>query len=139
LTVEGRVYDTHASGTYSFNFVPESYPTNAIVVGSTVSGTIGVFGQRNVYTFTLASAATLYFDCLTNANFNWRLDAPWGQVVNWRAFNSTDCIDIGDPALPLSAGDYTLTVNYAGFAGIGDYQFRLLNFTNATVFAPGTP
>src|SRR5207248_6062438 len=47
--------------------------------------------------------------------------------------------DIGNPALPLAAGDYTLTVAYSGFAGTGAYQFRLLNFTNATVFTPGIP
>src|SRR5204863_9050588 len=33
VTVEGRVYDTRASGDYAFNLVPEIYPTNALVLG----------------------------------------------------------------------------------------------------------
>ena len=138
LTVEGRVYDTHASGGYAFNLVPETYPTNALTLGATVTGLIPVPGQRQVYTFTLPVAATLYFDALTNADFYWRLDAAWGQVVNWRSFTATDSSDIADPSLPLPAGSYTLTVAGDSFVVTGGYQFRLLNFASATPFTPGT-
>src|SRR5206468_9839281 len=50
VTVEGRVFDNNASGNYAFNLVPESYPTNALTIGSTISNSIPAPGQRNVYT-----------------------------------------------------------------------------------------
>ena len=137
LTVEGRVYDPHASGTYAFNLLPVAYATNTLNIGDTIAGTISTLGQRQFYTFTLPVAATLYFDALTNADFWWRLDAPWGSLVNWRSFTSSDSADISDPRLPLPAGTYTLTVAGDSFAVTGGYQFRLLNFTNTTVFTPG--
>src|SRR3989442_1479626 len=118
LTVEGYIYDTHASGNYSFNLVPETYPTNTLVIGNTISGTIPVPGQRQYYTFTLTAAATLYFDALTNADFYWRLDAPSGQILDWRSFGSSDANSIGNPALSLAAGNYTLAVAGGKFLGV---------------------
>jgi len=138
IAVEGRVYDTHASGSYAFNFLPVSYPTNGMVLGQTIASTIATRGVRQYYTFTLPTAATLYFDALTNADFYWRLDAPWGQVVNWRSFTTSDSVDASDPSLQLPAGNYTLGVAGDNFTVTGGYQFRLLNFTNATTYTPGT-
>jgi hypothetical protein len=139
FTTEGRVYDLNPSGKYAFAFLPVTYVTNALSLGQTISGTLATPGQQQFYTFTLPTAATLYFDALTNVNFEWRLDAPWGQIVSWRNFPSSDGADIGDPSLPLAPGSYTLTVAAGGnFTATGDYQFRLLNFANATPFVPGT-
>src|SRR6185312_887539 len=73
------------------------------------------------------------------ADFQWRLDTPAGQAVDWRSFSSSDSVDNSNPALPLAAGNYTLTVaGGSSFTTTGTYAFRLLNFTNATVFTPGT-
>src|SRR5258708_40037988 len=72
LAVEGRIYDGGASGNYAFNLLPVTYPTNALTIGATISGTVSTLGQRQVYTFTLGAAANLYFDALTNGNFFWR-------------------------------------------------------------------
>ncbi|HZR18708.1 MAG TPA: CARDB domain-containing protein [Verrucomicrobiae bacterium] len=138
LTVEGRVYDTHASGNYAFNLLPITYPTNSLTLGATISSTIATRGVRQYYTFTLATASTLYFDALTNADFYWRLDAPWGQVLDWRSFSSSDSADIADPALHLPAGSYVLGIAGNNFVVTGDYQFRLLDFATATAFTPGT-
>ena len=138
LTVEGRIYDTHASGSYGFNLLPVTYPTNSLTIGTVVSGTIASRGVRQYYTFTLPQASTLYFDALTNSDFYWRLDAAWGQVVNWQSFSSADSVDVADPALHLPAGNYVLGVAGNSFTVTGDYQFRLLNFANATAFTPGT-
>jgi len=138
LTVEGRIYDANASGNYGFNLVPQNYPTSALVLGSTVNSNIPVPGERQRFTFTLPSDATLYFDALKNANFSWRLDGPSGQVINWRGFLNSDANDIGNPALPLAAGNYTLTVAGNNFNTTGDYAFRLLNFADAVEFTPGT-
>jgi hypothetical protein len=138
LTLEGRVYDHNASGNYSFNLVPVTYPTNALTLGTIVNGTIATVGQRQFYTFTLPLDSILYFDALTDANFLWRLDAPRGQIVNWTAFNVSDGPDISDPALRLPAGSYTLAVAGNSFTTTGNYAFRLLNFANAVPFIPGT-
>src|SRR5260370_10791212 len=118
---------------------PVTYPTNALTIGNTISGTVSTLGQRQFYAFTLGTAANLYFDALTNGNFSWRLDAPWGPIVNWTAFANSDGPYTGIPSLALPAGNYTLTV--AGgynFVFTGDYRFRLLNFANPTLFTPGT-
>src|SRR6185436_20110184 len=106
LTAEGRYTDNNPSGTYAFNLQPVPYPTNALAIGSTIGGSISTQGQRNYYTFTLATAARLYFDVLTNDNFQWRIDAPWGEVVPWRSFQSSDSSDISNPLLSLEAGNY---------------------------------
>src|SRR5258708_7179204 len=58
LAVEGRVYDGGASGNYAFNLLPVTYPTNALTIGATVSGTVSTLGQRQFYTFTLGAAGT---------------------------------------------------------------------------------
>ena len=62
LAIEGRIYDTHTSGTYAFNLVPQDYPTNNLTLGDTVTGSIPVLGQRNVHLFSLPVASTLYMD-----------------------------------------------------------------------------
>jgi hypothetical protein len=139
LAVEGRIYDAHASANYAFNLVPQNYPTNTVTLGSTVSGSLPVPGQRNVHEFSLPTSTMLCFDVLTNANLQWRLDAPWGPVVNWRPFLNSDSADIADASLRLPAGNYTLTVAGGGFNTTGGYQFRLLDFAQATGFTPGTP
>src|SRR2546429_8724833 len=46
LTVEGRVYDTHASGSYAYNRVPEECRSNSLALGCTISNSIAVPGQR---------------------------------------------------------------------------------------------
>src|SRR5881628_1875773 len=51
-----------------------------------------------------------------------------------RGFTVSDGPDITNPLLALAAGDYQLTIT--GLAG--GYQFRLLNFTSAPAFTPGT-
>src|SRR5262249_35456944 len=128
LTVAGRVLDQNASGTYAFNLFPVHDGTNALIIGSTVSGAITTLGEAQHYTFSLAGPARLYFDALTNANFDWRLDATWGEVVDWRAFGSSDSQEIGNPLLALTPGDYTLTVAANNFSFTGNFLFRLLDF-----------
>jgi len=140
LLVEAWRLNTGAD-TYTINVVPqvETAPT-ALVINDTANGTIDFAGERDRYTFTLGAAALLYFDSLTNsANFNWTLAGPPGTVVNARVFSSTDSFDfVGNPALNLPAGDYTLTVGGAQSA-VGAYSFRLSNLATVTQLTPGTP
>src|SRR5258708_38830116 len=46
LAVEGRVYDGGASGNYAFNLLPVTYPTNALTIGTTVSGTVSTRSEE---------------------------------------------------------------------------------------------
>src|SRR5258708_9212721 len=61
LAVEGRVYDGGASGNYAFNLLPATYPTNALTIGTTFSGTASTLRQRQFYTLTLGAAAQSHF------------------------------------------------------------------------------
>jgi len=139
LAVEGRIYDNNASGTYAFNLQPVTHVTNALTIGALNGATITTVGQTHYYTFSLPSAARLYFDALTYAaDFYWRLDAQWGEVVPWRSFDTSDAAEIANPMLSLPPGNYTLAVAENNFASTGSYQFRLLDFEDATAFTPGT-
>src|SRR5207249_1222437 len=101
---------------------------------------IGVPGERDRYTFSLASAGRFYFDTLTNSNtISWTLTGPAGTLVNARLLGSSDSFDFsGNPAMPLGAGDYTLTVDGAGDV-TGPYQFRFVDLASAVALTPATP
>ncbi|HEY7118908.1 MAG TPA: hypothetical protein VH475_20125, partial [Tepidisphaeraceae bacterium] len=139
LLVEGRFFDTSASGNYTFNVRPVNDVTTPITVGATVNGSIGSAGQQQRFTFNLASGARLYFDSLVNRDFAWSLTGPRGTVVSNRSFQGSDAADFGiaDPTLNLPAGNYTITVSAGGDA-TGAFGFRLLDFAAATAYTPGT-
>src|SRR5439155_4209479 len=65
LLLEGRFNDA-GTATYTFNVQPVTDSTTALTLGNVVNGNISPTGDRDNYTFTLASPATLYFDSLTN-------------------------------------------------------------------------
>jgi hypothetical protein len=138
LTVEGRIFDNSASGNYAFNLFEVHDGTNTLTLGATVSGAVTTLGEAPRYTFSLAAPARLYFDSLLNDNFYWRLDASWGQVVDWRSFAGSDGQEIGNPLVSVPAGDFILTVAASSFSFTGSYLFRLLDFGSATPFTPGT-
>ncbi len=104
------------------------------------SGTIGITGEQDQYTFHLAAASQMYFDSLTSiGNLNWTLAGPAGTAVSSRPFGQSDGSFVsGNPVLNLVAGDYTLTVDGSGdFTGA--YQFRLWDLAQASPLTPGTP
>ena len=143
MLVEGAITDT-VTGTYTFTAqflgnVPPTPPSGtALVLGTTVNGTLTTAGQQDHYTFNLAADSNLYFDSLTNdANLRWSLSGPAGTVVSNRAFASSDDSGISNPVLALPAGVYSLTVNAAGQA-TGAYSFILSNLAAATTLTPGT-
>src|SRR5439155_4283775 len=136
FSVEGRYTETASTGNFSFLLQPVGDGTNTFAVGNTVSGSIAAAGQRQFYSFTLASPARLFFDSLTYNPFTWTLQGPQGVVVNARQFWSSDSAD-GNPLLDLPAGDYLITVD-AGAAATGDFGFRLLDSSSAVAITPGT-
>ena len=104
LLVAGYINDP-GSGSYTFNVAPVTDGLQALTLGSTVTGSISTPGQRQQYTFTLPSAARLYFDSFTNVSgLRWYLDGPTGNVMNNAGFNSDSNLGL------LTAGSYTLTV-----------------------------
>ncbi len=145
LLLEGAVGDT-GSDSYTFAVVPQGNtppappPSTPLALGSTVSASISAAGEQDRYGFTLANAALLYFDALTNnGNFNWTLTGPAGTAVSGRSFVGSDSLDAsGNPVVAVPAGDYVLTVAASGSA-IGNYSFRLSDLSSATPLTPGTP
>ena len=146
LLMEGRYFETTPSS-YTVVLTPQGtgtvplFPTGTpLTLNGTVSDTIGIAGEQDIYTFTLPGAASLYFDVLgpNDGNFVWSLLGPAGTVVGGRPFTSTDSHDIGNPVLSLIGGNYALTVA-ANSNVTGNYSFRLLNLADAIAITPGTP
>ena len=137
LLVDGYFNDS-GSGSYTFNLVSVTDGLQALTLGSVVSGAIAMPGQQQQYTFTLPAAARLYFDSLTNnSSLGWSLAGPTNNVVNNRSFTASDAQTVGNPVLPLAAGNYTLTVTGSGHT-TGAYQFRLFDLATAAPLTLGT-
>ena len=139
LLVEGRVWDANPSYSYSFVLTPIVDPASqALTVGARTTGTIASPGQQLSYTFSLASAASLYFDTLTdNDQINWTLTGPAGFSVS-RNLRNADAFELGgtNPLLVAPAGTYTLTFIGNG-ATTGSVDFRLLDLSVNTKITPG--
>ena len=138
LLLEGRYY---ASGRnpYEFNIQPVSDDVAGLALGETINGAIDLPGQSDRYTFSLGDAKQVYFDSLiNNGNFTWSLAGPHGTLASSRNFITSDSAYVaGNPFLSLAAGDYVLTVETGGDI-TGNYSFRLLDMSSATVLTPGT-
>ena len=106
-------------------------------VTNVITGTVGVPGERDVFTFSIDGDSRFYFDALANvANLQWSLSGPSGALVANRSFGSSDAQSIGDPTVLLPAGAYTLTIQDPGGA-TNDYAFRFVNLAEATLLTPG--
>lgn len=136
VLVEGPVNGS-ATANYSFNVAPITDTTQPLTLGNVTSGTLQSPGQLDRYTFTLASAAQLNFDSLTNSgSINWTLVGPTGTLISARNFNGSDANGINVPDIIAPAGTYTLTVGGAGQT-VGGYSYRLSDLATATPFTPG--
>ncbi|MFC5303075.1 beta strand repeat-containing protein, partial [Azospira restricta] len=104
-----------------------------------VSGAISTPGETNQYNFTIASDTKVVFDSLSNnANLNWSLNGPDGNVVSERSFAASDSSGLsGTPAISLAAGTYTIAVNGSSSA-TGAYGFRVLDLQKADGIVAGT-
>ena len=101
-----------------------------------IRGSISVPGERDVYTFSLASRARYYFDTLTNTpSMTWSLEGPAGVEVSNRGIASSDTGNY--PTLLLEPGFYRLTVDGDGSV-TNDYAFRFVDLATATLLTPGT-
>ncbi|HKX60718.1 MAG TPA: hypothetical protein VJS65_02725, partial [Verrucomicrobiae bacterium] len=134
LLIEGYPTDP-GSGTYTVNVVPVTDGIQSAVIGDLIHGSIAAPGQKQIYTFTLASASTLYFDSRTNSVLRWALRGPDGDEVVHRAFNNSDA---GLAPLNLVAGQYELTVTGSG-DDTGGFAFILKELSLATPLTIGQP
>lgn len=126
--VVGNVSDVNYSFQLSFvDNVPQAgLPAgNPLVVGETANGTLATAGSSTVYRFSLSQDSLLVFDTQTsNTAFTWSLMGPRGAEVTNRALYASDSY-YSNPALPLVAGDYALTIN--ANSSTGSYLLRLLD------------
>ena len=128
LLVEGRSYNSAARNDHSFTVHTVQDGAQALVPDGRVDGALTQPGQRQTYTFALASAGQWVFDSLSNDSLlAWTLTGPLGAVVSDRRFNSSDSAHIGGSTLlSLAAGDYSLVIDGIG-ARTGAFAFGLLN------------
>jgi hypothetical protein len=78
--------DTGTRGIYGFKLLPVPQSTQALVIGTTVSGSISSPGEEPLYTFSLASPTRLSLDTLTNANAYLTLSGPTGNLYDRTLF-----------------------------------------------------
>ena len=103
-----------------------------------LTGFVAVPGERDPFTFSVATNSRFYFDALTNvAALQWSVSGPPGTIVANRSFTGSDAQNVGDPTVLLPPGDYTLTIQSSGGTTNG-YLFRFVNFVDATLLVPGT-
>src|SRR2546427_1402936 len=69
ILVEGRFFESGV-GSYAFNVRPVSDEAFGLTVGALVTGAIDETGERDVYSFTLARAARVYFENFTTHGKN---------------------------------------------------------------------
>ncbi|MBM3521553.1 MAG: hypothetical protein FJX57_01235, partial [Alphaproteobacteria bacterium] len=134
VSVEGHRYSEVAddAATFSFAINRVDSASTALTIGSTINGSLDRSGQRDRFTFTLASATKLYFDSLSNdGNLRWTLIADGVRTeIGDRAFNGSDSEHIGgNTLLDLAPGNYTLIVD-GNADHTADYAYRLLNLSD---------
>ena len=116
-------------------------PTPAtLAIGATINGQISQPSQAVRYTFTLAAAAQLYFDTLTdNDQMNWTLTGPGGFSVG-RNLRNAESFELGgtNPVMQAGPGVYTLTLTGNG-ATTGAFSFRLLDLASAVAITSPAP
>ena len=111
-----------------------------VLLGETVSATLGATNERDRYTFTLTEATRVYFDTLSTRDdsyyLRWSLSGPDGAHAGARQAPARVRCRPGHQHLELGPGTYTLS--FWGENNIsGAYSFALLDLGAATVVTPG--
>ena len=134
LLIEGFASDSTVND-FTFAVVPVTETLSPLTLGQTVNTSLTSVAQRDVYTFTLASASKLLLDTFTtDPAFRWTLEGPMGTVLADQNLASEN----GD-LLDLEAGDYRLILSNNN-GQTGGYSFRLLDLaTAATPMTLGAP
>jgi RHS repeat-associated protein len=137
LAMEGATL-ARGHSDYEFTVQPVQLVTRPLILDDTTSGAIGVVGESDIFSFSLAADTNVTFDSLTNDSLmTWRLDGPAGTYVSSRGFHASDASTSLDEILKLDSGNYTLRVDANG-DHIGSYAFRLRQIASATPIPTGT-
>lgn len=130
--------ETGPEGTFRFNFVPATQPTNTIALGETVTGQIATPGQTRHFKFNVPTATALQFDALNyEDNLTFSLSGPAGTVFQNRGFWSADYYHTpAQRQIPAPAGEYTLTFD-ASRELTPTFSFRVLDTAVALPLVPG--
>lgn len=105
------------------NTPPAPVTGTPLTLGATTNGDIGMVGEEDVYTFTLADHTLVHFDSLSHTfSLNWQLEGPQGVITSNNAF-TTD--DISSSIYDLPAGDYAIRISAT--SGTPSYSFRVLD------------
>lgn len=136
LTLEGSYGNAASSASYTFTAYRNTDASEALVLGSTASGSIAQPGDTRRYRFDVAATDRFWFDSFTaRSDIRWRvLDAAGATVVADR--NLADDVNDYGP-FRLDPGSYTLVVDGNG-ASTGAFSFRLLALSSAVATTPGT-
>ena len=136
---------------YSFQLGTPAVATEALTLGTTVSGTIDHFGDSDEFTFTGAVGQLIYYDGLDPSDSDSllvRILDPGGldilpQSVFFGTPNTAD-LDFG-PLRLTRAGTYKVVIGGAPASPYftsgnptGDYKFRVLDAASATPLTLGT-
>ncbi len=124
---------------YTFGVYTHFDTAQPLALGETINSEISQPGEEDNYTFSLDSAALLYFDSFTdNVDVVWNLTGPGGLIVDRRPLDRSDDGALPDPAAVtnLLPGDYQLQVDMFGDR-TAPYSFRLLDIAGAPALSPG--
>lgn len=100
-----------------------------------ISGEIGVPGEKDVYEFTAQDSHRIVFDSLTDrSDLNWTLEGPTGELAH-RGFGTTDYA-AASPAFELTPGTYRITIDGQQDA-TGAYALRVIDAEAAADMTPG--
>lgn len=138
FAVEGRVYyNSSGTGSVTFAYQPVTYTTNNLAIGATIQGTLDGGGDIDFYSFSLTGTNRLFFDSLTNTDWNWTLTGPAGTYVNNRDARFSDSAEVSDASLVLTPGNYLFRA-ISQSTSPTPYAFRFLDASLATLTALGT-
>lgn len=118
----------------NYAFTVSAPPTNtaALTLGSTISGSIALPGQHDVYTFTATPGQQLFFDALLTDAGN--LTATLLSPSDVQLFNINPNADLTQFVTLTEPGPYRLIIQAPKATTItGNYSFRLLDASAAPV------
>lgn len=120
--------DNDVTGTYSFRLLKPLHTSQALALGSQVTGALDAPGDRHEFTFLGAAGQRIFFDSLQNdfhSGQRVQLIAPSGAVL----FNNNQDYDQG-PVTLVESGMYLLLFSGDGDV-TGDFGFRVLDVSSA--------
>jgi hypothetical protein len=131
-TLAVRGYGSGYEPRYNLSVTTPDLVSTPLTLGNTVTGSIVEKGEQDTYTFTATSGEQLFFDSLDgNAALNYYLYSPQGTVLVNNADIRSDRYFVDGLTL-VTNGEYKLVVDGSG-ENTGDYKFRLLGKSNATL------